>query len=223
MSEPIGNAFPKTSEALARAIREAAIDYPSFEQKLSPCDLEKCRATCCHDGAYMSREEAGVLLEIVDQHRTNFEAYEIDLPATPIHPAGRSWKTATREAEPHELADDYPEHFPQTRCVFLDSAHRCTLQRLSVDLQMPAWHYKPITCWMHPLNLSMGKPGDRPVLRIHSPETDPQVSPGYPGFAPCTHCGRPDSAGIPAAQALAPELAELEKLAGRQLRREIDD
>jgi hypothetical protein len=126
------------------------------------------------------------------------------------------WKTATRPAAPEELAADFPPHFARTRCVFLDDAHRCVLQRLSVRENRPPWFWKPVSCWMHPLVLrppGAGRPS--PVLTVPSPADDPER------FASCTHCGRPEPAGAPAREVLDEELRMLHALAGRDFVREL--
>jgi len=122
------------------------------------------------------------------------------------------WRTATRPAETSELADDFPAHFPRTRCVFLDAEHRCVLQRLASDLGRHPWFWKPISCWMHPLLLRHGK---RPVLTLPHPADDPEA------FTTCTHCGRSDPRGTRAAEVLREELAMLGRISGRDLVREL--
>lgn len=197
------------------------MDHEAFAPRIAACRLENCRATCCHDGVWLSEEEARTLSALAGEHADLFRSWGVDLPDEPILPAGREWKTATREARPGELAGDYPAHFPRTRCVFLDPQHRCAWQRLAVECGRDPWFWKPLTCWIHPLLIRSGGSGSRPTLTLPSPETDNQRRPGYPGFSSCTHCGRPDSSGQPAGDTLRPELVRLGSICGRDLAAEI--
>ena len=57
------SAYPETIKALARQLREAAVDHEAFEMPLPLCQLSECRATCCHDGVMLSKEEADFISE----------------------------------------------------------------------------------------------------------------------------------------------------------------
>ncbi len=46
--------YPELERELGRQIREAAVDYQSFAQNLKLCELGTCRATCCHDGVFLT-------------------------------------------------------------------------------------------------------------------------------------------------------------------------
>ena len=217
-------AYPKTLQILVSQLREAEVDDAGFDVKIRPCELERCKATCCYDGVYLSREEAEYVEGLVSRHQGELLAYGLRLPEQPIEciDDGRSYKTSIRPAEEGELADDYPAHFPKTRCVFLDSSGRCGIQMLSVALGRDPWYDKPLTCWIHPLVLlPRTKDRLRPLLTLVTPENDPQKSDGYPGFASCTHCGRPDEDGIPARDALMPELEMLSRVSGRDFVSEL--
>jgi len=218
-------AYPSTAEVVAAQLREALIDHEAFEVKIKPCELERCRATCCYDGVYLSAEEADGLRRILSKHRTRLQEWGIRLPEDPVLSVrgGRSVKTATRPAEEGELAVDYPAHFPKTRCVFLDREGRCGIQMLSVEQGRDSWFDKPLTCWIHPIViLPATRERSRPLVTLVTPENDPQKSEGYPGFASCTHCGRPDDSGEPAREALAPELKMLSFISGRDLLAELN-
>ena len=91
-----------------------------------------------------------------------------------------------------------------------------------MEIGADPWFHKPLTCWLHPLLIKPGRRGGRPELTLPSPENDPQKAPGYPGFASCTHCGRPDPEGEPAKVALAPELERLSLISGRDLLGELN-
>ena len=218
-------AYQETAELLGRQVREALVDHPAFAAKVRACELERCRATCCHDGVYLSTEEADGVRKLLAENREKFLSYGLTLPDDAILSVrgGRSLKTATRLADEGELATDYPAHFPKTRCVFLDREGRCGIQRLSMELGRSPWFDKPLTCWIHPIViLPETRERPRPVITLVSPENDPQKSADYPGFASCTHCGRPDNDGEPASGVLAAELEMLSKVSGRSLLSELN-
>ncbi len=211
--------FPETAESLAYSLREAELDYESFHQKIRVCELEKCRATCCHDGVYLSKEEAKGVRQLAERVRL---LEGMDLPEDTVEERlGGKLKTKTRVAEADLLAEDYPAHFPQTRCVFLDRQHRCGLQKLAQkDGEVP-WYYKPLTCWIHPILIQNRGWDQRPLLTLPSAEADPQNTADYPGFSSCTHCGRIDADGEPAVRSLGAELNMLGEIGGRDLMREL--
>jgi Fe-S-cluster containining protein len=219
-------AYEQTGQILADQLREAVIDHEAFEQLIRPCELSRCRATCCHDGVYLSGEEAGRIRKLVNEHGEELAGYGLSLPDDPMVSLEGKLKTATRAAEEGELAEDYPAHFPKTRCVFLDREGRCGIQRLSMEEGRDAWFDKPLTCWIHPIViLPANHKRPRPVVTLVSSENDPQRGEGYPGFASCTHCGRPDEGSKKARQArevLAAELEMLSKISGRDILGELN-
>lgn len=211
-------AFPETVKILARQIREARLDHAAFDTLIRPCEMSRCKATCCHDGVHLSEEEAGHIESVVRLNKDQLVSYGLELPDTVIIPVKKGVKTAVRVAQVDELALDYPTHFPKTRCVFLDSHGYCGLQKLSMEAGSDAWLHKPLTCWMHPLVLiPAGKWEQRPVLTLVNTVNDPQKTRDYPGYASCTHCGRADDTGILAWQALKAELIRLGELCGRDI------
>jgi hypothetical protein len=215
-------AYAGVAADVAAQVREARLDHAAFERPVRACELERCRATCCHDGVHLSTEEAAGIIELLERQAQTLRDFGLELPAEPVLAVDGGWKTAVRAARPGELAEDYPAHFPRTRCVLLDPQGRCGLQRFAVAEGRHPWYYKPLTCWIHPLALRpMTRDRDRPELTVHGPEDDPQRTAGYAGFASCTHCGRPDAAGASARVVLAAELAALGQLAGRDLLGEL--
>lgn len=210
-------AFPETVKILASQITEARLDHAAFEVLLRPCEMSRCKATCCYDGVHVSDEEAGYIQNVVKDKFTGLLDFE-----SVIVPTGKGQKTATREALEHELADDFPAHFSKTRCVFLDQQGYCGLQKMAINEGVDPWQYKPLTCWMHPLVLvPAGKWECRPVLTIVNAQNDPQKSGSYAGYASCTHCGREDADGQPAWQVLEKELKRLGEICGRDIYGEL--
>jgi hypothetical protein len=214
------SAYPGVEDILARQLREAALDHEAFSMRLKPCELPKCRATCCHDGAYLTEEEMTGIRDAVEGHRDRLAGYgwNEEHYLTSDHRQGR---TVTRTAGGDMLADDFPAHFPRSRCVFLDSEHRCVLQRLAMDEGRHPWWWKPVSCWMHPLLLRPPAGSDRPQLTLARPGRDPAADRNYPGFGSSTPCGIEADDGMPAWQALRGELELLGKIAGRDLVREL--
>ncbi len=188
-------AFPETMSDLAELAKGITLNRQSLSATIKPCDLAQCRGTCCHDGAYLSGEEARVIRELVESERDGFSDLGIDLPEQVVvfgkwRDLASGPKTATRPAPMRQWVSDYPEHFPETNCVFLHSENaRCGLQILAEEKGLPKWYYKPGTCWMHPLSIEKGENG-KPCLTLHSEESDPQRFPDYDGFVCRTHCGR---------------------------------
>ncbi len=220
------SAFGATLDGLGDLVREMEIDHAALARPLSRCDLGRCRGTCCHDGVYLDRDEVEVLTGLLRDHRDRIEALGAPLPAEPI--VRGEWrgyvsgpKTATRAEPMSERAENYPAHFPDTACVFLLPDARCALQQFAVEQGLDPWYYKPATCWLHPLAIE--QPDDGPVtLTLHDLESDPQRFPDYDGFGSRTPCGvSPAAGGQPAWQVLAPELARLGEIGGRDLLEEI--
>lgn len=209
------SAYQATLADLRPQLREAAIDHERFEQPLQTCQLHRCRATCCHDGAILSAEEAELIERLPGLHPDAFTATDARR-GTAVDYSGSTPRTGTRSASRAELADDFPAHFPATRCVFLQPDHRCSLQLLSAQLGHHPWFYKPVSCWMHPVLLLPPSQGERARLTLRTPNEDPAR------FATCTPCGRPDSDGSPARETLTPELEFLSEVAGRDLLRELN-
>ncbi|HRQ89022.1 MAG TPA: DUF3109 family protein [Bacteroidia bacterium] len=218
-------AFPETLEWLGDAVSRMEIDAEALCRSLRRCDLSECRGTCCHDGVYLGPEEAAALRSLVERERPALEAEGLSLPEQVV--VYGSWrgtvsgpKTAVRHEPRHGVVSGYPEHFPETACVFLLPDARCGLQALAMRGGLPPWFYKPLTCWLHPLAID-GIEEDRPVLTLHDESTDPQRFPDYDGFVCRTHCGRTCPGGEPAWQVLEEELRFLGGLAGRDLVAEI--
>ncbi len=177
------------------------MDHEAFEQPLAVCELTRCRATCCHDGVVLSEEEGKILSDL-----GGGDGIMVDEDG--------KIRSKTRPASAAQVARDFPAHFPRTRCVFLDEAHRCRWQLRAVEEGRPAWYYKPISCWLHPLLIA--KRGGRAVLTLRSREQDEAR------FASHTPCGRASDAAAPARESLAMELEMLSELSGRNFYGELN-
>lgn len=206
-------AFPEAAAELGGRVAQAEVGLPDLATPLERCDLSKCLGMCCYDGVYLSEEEAVVIERIVEVNRTELEEIVGALPNEPI--VQGAWrgqyngsKTATKPRPFSDLVPGFPEHFEDTACVFLAEDGRCGLQVLSTQHGHHPWHYKPLSCWMHPLQLMTR--GGRQALRVAPPEEDPDIYPDYPGFASATWCGRRNMAGEPASVVLAEEILHLD-------------
>ncbi|MGY8642169.1 MAG: hypothetical protein ACKVJU_13875 [Verrucomicrobiales bacterium] len=219
------NAFPTETDELREMVQEAELDIAALTRPLQSCDFAKCRGTCCHDGVYVSSEEAAVIrnLDSADLESVGLT----DLPEKRI--VYGNWKglasgpkTATRPAPMKTCVSDYPAHFEETNCIFLLPDARCALQALSMKEGKRPWYYKPLTCWIHPLAFAAG-PDGKTILTLHDEENDPHNLPDYDGFVSKTHCGRTCSAevGNPAFETLRGELEMLGEIGSRDLLSEI--
>ncbi|MGE9270800.1 MAG: DUF3109 family protein [Verrucomicrobiales bacterium] len=212
-------AYPRLELELGRQVREAEVDHRAFEMRLKVCDLVKCRATCCHDGVFLTGEEVEGISAALDQYDSNLKEFGWVEEPWLQDQEGRA-KTKTREVARAELAAEFPDHFPATRCVFLDEEHRCVLQRLASGLGKHPWWWKPISCWLHPLLMKRDS-GGRPLLTVARRDGDPTAREGYPGFGSYTPCGLEEQNGEVAWRVLRRELELLGKLGGRDFVTEI--
>jgi len=219
-------AYHQTLEWLADLVSGMALDHAALRRPLQRCRLSDCGGNCCHDGAYLGEEEAGVIREVVGNSRSDLERLGLELPDQVV--VFGSWqdsvsgpKTATRPSPMKDRIAGYPAHFPDTACVFLLEDARCGLQVLAQERNLPPWYYKPVTCWMHPLTIE-GIEADQARLTLHGEEDDPQRFEGYDGFVSRTHCGRTCSGGEPAYRVLGDELRFLGDLGSRDFIAEIE-
>jgi len=214
------SAYPATQAYLKGLLQTAQLDRPALGRPLAPCVLEHCLGTCCHDGVYLNPDEARLIPTLIPELDPG-----LDLPPDPIvfsERPGRANdpKTAIKPVPMASLVPDYPKHFPDTNCVFLAEDGKCALQTLSIRKGHHPWHYKPFTCWIHPLSIIRGNGGTH-ILTLHNRESDPQQEEGYDGFVSSTHCGRETTCGKPAYEVLQEELRILGLIAGRDFLGEL--
>ncbi|MDF1850062.1 MAG: DUF3109 family protein [Verrucomicrobiales bacterium] len=217
--------FPEAYKHLADLVREMTLDQESLQQPLRRCDLNQCQGTCCHDGVYLSSEEARVIREISPEVNGALRSSRWSLPKQTVvygrwREVASGPKTATREAPERDIIPDYPSHFPKTSCVFLLPDARCALQVWATERGLHPWYFKPLTCWLHPLSIRAGA-DHKPRLTLPTPETDPQRYEDYDGFSCRTHCGRREEQGEAAWKVLQDELEVLGKIGNRDLISEL--
>lgn len=207
-------AFGATAGEMRRRFADLDIDATTMRRPLALCDLTRCGGGCCHDGAILSREEAEVIARLVESESEFFVAEGLDPSQSVIERADTpdAFRTALVPRDNQRLVADWPAHFPNTACIFLDGAHLCRLQKLALARGRHPWHWKPIACWMHPLQIDA-----RGTLRVPVGRHDELAGKDYPGFAAFTGCGRENSGGLPAATVLRGELDALGTILGRDL------
>ena len=224
--------YPETAIEVGQQVRAAVVDHAAFDQPVKPCELSSCKATCCYDGVYLGEEEAELIKVLVEREakKGTWERYELETsdggslsPNNILTSSNGRKKTSLRNARKGELAEEFPKHFHQTRCVFLDSLGKCGFQRLAMEEGKHPWFYKPLTCWIHPLALSRPESrNSRAKLTLYNRKTDPHVTEDYPGFCSQTPCGKITESGIPAKESLREELLYLSKISKRDLVAELD-
>lgn len=169
---------------------------------------------CCHDGAFVGREEAMVLRRLAAEEEDFFEDVGVMLPSRQtemIHED--NYRLLTRPMT-YDNRAGFPDHFPKTRCVFLTVDGKCSLQLLAIARGQHPWYWKPFSCWLHPLSVDEGPP---PELVLHDEDSDPHRREGYPGFIVYTECGRTRPGEEPAWRVLSEELEFLGAILGRDL------
>ncbi len=196
--------------ALARELRDiigigdqsVPVDARSFSNSYRVCDLARCQGMCCYDGVFLEAPEVEVVERIVEEERHRFDLWGIKFDSGGLELRRKSngcvqTKTATRSFDYEDQAE-MPTHFDPTTCVFRCSDGRCSLQRLSVVLGYDPWHFKPMGCWMHPLELNLvGKP------------TVSVSSGGMSLFSGSTQCGKVCQPGVSGYETFRNELNAL--------------
>ncbi|NMC52479.1 MAG: hypothetical protein GYA48_02450 [Chloroflexi bacterium] len=116
------------------------------------CKLRQCRAACCLHGVWVGVLEAEKILQ---------SAYQIIpyVPSSLQDPA--SWFEDAQEPDPflpggmavHTRVLDNPKHWGGSACGFLRADHKCALQVAANAAGLHPWHFKPLYCILHPLDL----------------------------------------------------------------------
>jgi hypothetical protein len=182
---------------------------------------------CCYDGVYVDDSTAAVLRRVAREEAPFFRDLGLTLPPEVI--VEGEWnglvsglKTAVVPRPFSAQVEGFPAHFEDTACAFLLPDGRCSLQVLSLARGRHPWYYKPTTCWLHPITIEPpATEGAGPTVRLEDEASDPYCQADYPGYAPHTFCGRRSPAGRPGSEVLAPELAFLGAIAGRDFLAEL--
>jgi hypothetical protein len=189
---------------------------PAFQRPSARCDLSSCRGMCCYDGVYVDRNTADALQQIAQARAVDFQECGVTLPSIVItegvwRDESSGLKTATRFTDFRSKVGGFPDHFDDTSCVFRADDGRCSLQTLGAKDSKHPWFYKPLICWLHPINVSPER------ITLFDETTDPFRYPDYDGFASRTFCGRAAPLGRPTYEVLRPELEFLGRILGRDL------
>lgn len=121
-------------------------------EPMQRCKLRQCRAACCLHGVWVGVLEAEKILQ---------SAYQIIpyVPSSLQDPA--SWFEDAQEPDPflpggmavHTRVLDNPKHWGGSACGFLRADHKCALQVAANAAGLHPWHFKPLYCILHPLDL----------------------------------------------------------------------
>ena len=195
----------------------AWVDASAFELQIARCSLSTCRGMCCYDGVYVDDETAVVLKDLARTRASDFSEMGLPLPKDVI--VHEEWhdgtvsgeKTATKPFPFRSLVGEFPSHFNETACVFHLDDGRCGLQVLAENDGKHPWFYKPLTCWLHPIDISPAE------ITIHNELNDPLRFPDYDGYVSRTICGRECRNGSPARDVLREELDFLGQILDRDL------
>ncbi len=209
-------------EKLMKIYQEAPLDAASFHRNYKACS--DCGATCCSGGsAFYMKEEADTVRALVKEHREFFLKNDIPVDG-PCLDEETNPETGVVEISTNVRPMDYapgklPEHFDETACVFRRRSDGfCTLQVLSIEQGKPSWWFKPLACWLFPLEIEQN---GKPHIHVAHASTDEYVDEEYPGFVAFTSCGAECKDGKPAYQVLQHEIAALAKMLDRDLMGEI--
>ncbi len=214
--------MPDTKKYFRRTMIGAPVDYESFGISLRQCTMESCCGMCCYDGVCLDEDEEHYIGAVIDAHPVFFKEEMGITRGNAFEDAeflgSDCRKTATRKFK-YPAATGFPKHFDNTKCAFRYDDGRCSLQSLAMQHGEHPWAYKPPSCWLHPVSLERD---NATILWLPQKHTDHLVEKGYPGYAPFTKCGEDCGAqGMPAYEALKPELETLGVLVGRDFYTEI--
>jgi Protein of unknown function (DUF3109) len=206
--------YPHTESLFKTTLSAQNIEWDSFTRPLRQCDTRACGGMCCYDGVYVNDESEQVISTLWRTQRAFFKTVGIQHSGDPIITAewngAQGKKTATKPRALSHILNNYPSHFNDTACVFLTPSSQCALQLLAVHEGRHKWYYKPITCVLHPIHVSLQEKRVFLADRV----SDPHNLPEYPGFSSRTTCGETVPDGPPAVETLREELDFLLSIIG---------
>ena len=150
--------------------------------KLRHCDLAVCEGICCSDGAFLLPEEEALIHETVAKFPEHFSLLPKKYIGDAVWGEHHGRKTSTRSYR----YKSKPTHFADTRCSFTEKDGKCSLQTLAVAQGRHKWHYKPMGCWLFPLESNEKGLVAPPRTRREDPNN---LGRAYPGFVTMTPCG----------------------------------
>ena len=150
--------------------------------KLRHCDLAVCEGICCSDGAFLLPEEEALIHETVAKFPEHFPLLPKKYIGDAVWGEHHGRKTSTRVYR----YKSKPGHFADMRCSFTEKDGKCSLQTLAVAQGRHKWHYKPMGCWLFPLESNEKGLVAPPRTRREDPNN---LGRAYPGFVTMTPCG----------------------------------
>jgi hypothetical protein len=204
--------------------QNAPLDVASFHRLYKACGPGECLGMCCNGGSgFYLDEEADTIRTLVSKNTAFFEKQGLPMPEN-IFDEELDEETGKMELSTQVRPTTYPSglkpsHFPDTACIFRRGDGACSLQLLGLEQGKPGWWYKPVACWLFPIELEWD---GKPHIRVAHATTDEYVDETYPGFVGYTKCGSEcPSMGKPAYLVLEHEIKELSRWLGRDLLGEI--
>ncbi len=128
----------------AKEINGIKIDPLIFTFKFS-C---QCNGECCYYGVYVDSKENQDILNIKDKIIPLMDDSQI----TDIG----KWFEAPVEDKDFASGIAVGTELHNNKCVFLDKAGLCTLQKLALNEHEHKWKYKPLYCMLFPLTIFEG-------------------------------------------------------------------
>jgi Fe-S-cluster containining protein len=128
-------------EISEKRIKNLKIDPRIFDLKFG-C---KCNGECCHYGVYTDLKEFEGIMAIKDKIIAKMdESQTIDI---------KKWFEAPQKDEDFESGFAVGTELHNGKCVFLDKAGLCSLQKLAVSEGRDKWDYKPVYCILFPFTV----------------------------------------------------------------------
>jgi hypothetical protein len=197
--------MPDTKKTKATSTaKKGAPATSSKHTKLHYCDLSECQGICCSDGAFLRPEEVRRTHKLVAKYPEHFAQLPADYIIDEEWAHGVGKKTQVRKFRYRNK----PAHFKHTKCVFAEADGKCSFQTLAVKLGKHKWHFKPMGCWLFPLESDEKGLVSPPRTRRADPNN---LGPEYPGFATYTPCGKHSEKGKVWWIALKEEVAAYKK------------
>lgn len=199
-------AFPEMALWLRGLVSSATVDEQSLQVRMHVCQLSDCAGACCANGAFLELDEGPVIEQLVDGNLELMQSLGVSVDEALIANVSRgsgrppSARTATKSVDGG----------PASRmCTFWMTDGRCALQVVGTTDGRHPWYYKPVACWLHPLDVRTCD--GQVTVGLFKGDVPPVGAPPSVGNAPCS---MPDQVGVPAVTLLLNELAFLRGIAG---------
>ncbi len=198
------NSTMPRSNAVKTTTSTSPVATAKKHTKLHYCDLSDCQGICCSDGAFLRPEEVRKIHKLVEKFPEHFAHLPLDYIIEEEWAHGVGMKTQVRRYR----YKNKPAHFKHTKCVFAEDDGKCSFQTLAVKQGVHKWKYKPMGCWLFPLESDEKGLIAPPRTRRDDPNN---LGKDYPGFATQTPCGKHSEKGKVWWIALKEEVSEYHK------------